>query len=206
VNPVEIDVKRQPASRSIAFALVGGTLFLAVGVLFVQFGIRARTSAIAGSEQCSAPLPEREAAVIRAALAQLSSAQTFVVKEQTGNGPSGGLPAVKGSLSTKLSYLYNNNEPRCVTPWNGAPRIRVLRDADIESRPTDVPFSGWFIATFGGGAVRQVSRVGFSLDGKEAIVSIGMYCGGLCGSGRDVRLVWTGGRWQIVEHVMRWIA
>lgn len=194
--------------RALVLAFVYATLVLAMGLLFVPSDARARPRERAGSQPCSQPLPEREASVIRAALVEMSPREPLIMIEQTGKRPSGsgGLPVVKGSLSTKLSYLHNNDEPRCVIPWNGAPPIRLFRASDVEARPADVPFSNWFKATFGAGAIHQVSRVGFSRDGKEAIVSIGVYCGRLCGHGTDLRLVWTGDRWLIVDRALSWIA
>jgi hypothetical protein len=208
VNVVNPEIKWRMRLRALVLAFVYGTLVLAMGLLFVPSGARARPLEGAGSQPCSQLLPEREASVIRAALAEMSPREPLIMIEQTGQRPSGsgGLPVVKGSLSTKLSYLYNNNEPRCVSPWNGAPPIRVFRASDVEARPADVPFSSWFKATFGAGAIYQVSRVGFSADGKEALVSIAVYCGRLCGHGTDLRLVWTGDRWQVVDRALSWIA
>lgn len=50
------------------------------------------------------------------------------------------------------------------------------------------------------------SRVGFSADGKQALVYMGYSCGGLCGQGNFYLLEMHGGEWVIRNHVMCWIA
>jgi hypothetical protein len=50
------------------------------------------------------------------------------------------------------------------------------------------------------------SRVGYSADGKTAMVYVGYGCGGLCGQGNDLILVLENGQWKIKEEVMIWIS
>ena len=50
------------------------------------------------------------------------------------------------------------------------------------------------------------SEVGFSRDGKFALVYVGYHCGGLCGSGALWLLRRTAGGWEGVTAAPLWIS
>jgi hypothetical protein len=48
------------------------------------------------------------------------------------------------------------------------------------------------------------SQIAFSRDGDDALVSFGMVCGGLCGSGSTIHLHKAATGWAIVGHCREW--
>jgi hypothetical protein len=56
------------------------------------------------------------------------------------------------------------------------------------------------------GGIMGFSRVGYSSDGKTALVYYDVSCGGLCGAGYYVFLVKTGNSWNVVQSSMIWVS
>jgi hypothetical protein len=50
------------------------------------------------------------------------------------------------------------------------------------------------------------SPVGYDTKGSEALVHVGHYCGGLCGTGHLVLLAKENGHWIVKNRVMLWIS
>jgi len=46
----------------------------------------------------------------------------------------------------------------------------------------------------------------FSSDNQKAYVQLSHYCGGLCGSGKDIYLEKINGKWKIVDKCRTWIS
>jgi hypothetical protein len=86
------------------------------------------------------------------------------------------------------------------------PNATIVASADLDAIFRE---KGWaaFRDRFGGawGLIR-LSRVGFSLDGTQALMSMSGSCGPLCGSGDYVLLRKIDGRWRVAARVMAWIS
>jgi len=50
------------------------------------------------------------------------------------------------------------------------------------------------------------SSVGYSSSGTEALVYLGHYCGGLCGTGHLILLAKENGQWVVKNRLMMWIS
>jgi hypothetical protein len=58
----------------------------------------------------------------------------------------------------------------------------------------------------GASGIISLSHAGFDASLDEAIVSMGFYCGGLCGSGWRYFLKKRNGKWQVSEKHMVWVS
>jgi len=56
------------------------------------------------------------------------------------------------------------------------------------------------------GGFSAFSRVGFSADGKQALVFVAQSCGGLCGEGNYYFLKNENGEWKVIKKQMTWIS
>jgi hypothetical protein len=175
--------------------------------------VRDRELAAHRRAACTRPLPKPEVGVIRVALEGLARpAERLVVSEQTtlDGSPFIGWPTPSpfdAGEEAWTDYLNRNDEPRCLESWRAdGPAIKVLRRGDLPHVRPPGGFWEWFYQSTGVRQLYRVSRVGFSRDGAEAILAIGMSCGGLCGRGEVVRLKWNGERWTVVERRPTWVS
>ncbi len=51
-----------------------------------------------------------------------------------------------------------------------------------------------------------VSRIGFSADGKQAMLYSANRCGGKCGAGTYVVMEKVGGGWRVVKEILTWVS
>lgn len=68
---------------------------------------------------------------------------------------------------------------------------------------------GWpaFYARFPNSqGILTISRVGFSKDGRQALVYIKNSCGGLCGGGNYMLMEKRDGRWEIAKEINVWMS
>ncbi len=56
------------------------------------------------------------------------------------------------------------------------------------------------------GGFSTISRVGFSNDGRQALVFVAHSCGGLCGEGNYYFLKNNNGEWKVIKKQMTWIS
>jgi len=161
---------------------------------------------------CTRPVPKSEVDVIRVALEGVAPAERLVIREQTALDGSSFIGRPRASPfdageDAWTDYLDRNDEPRCLESWRAdVLAVQVLRR---DALPHVLPPGGfweWFYQSTGVRRLYRVSRVGFSRDGTEAILAVGMSCGGLCGRGEIVRLKWNGERWTVVERRPTWVS
>lgn len=63
---------------------------------------------------------------------------------------------------------------------------------------------GW--NALGATAIVRFSRIGFSCDGRQAVMYRSESCGSLCGGGDLVILEADGDRWKVVQNIVLWIS
>lgn len=51
-----------------------------------------------------------------------------------------------------------------------------------------------------------VSRIGFSADGKQAMLYSANGCGGKCGTGTYVVMAKVGGSWRVMKEILIWVS
>lgn len=90
-------------------------------------------------------------------------------------------------------------------------RASALREAQADSldQRWELAFDPWrYQATRHAGwpYVAEVSRVGRSSDGSQALVAVGGMCGGLCGSGWLIVLDRDGDHWRVRGMLMTWVS
>jgi hypothetical protein len=113
-------------------------------------------------------------------------------------------PGVPDASAAVQDFLIRNARPtpvRCDLP----PGSRFVPRAALQK------FTGrfaWedFSGTYGVDAYLSLSRVGFDVLGRRAVVYVEISCGGLCGHGTYYVLVRRQGRWVVEREFLRWIA
>ena len=115
-------------------------------------------------------------------------------------GPEAGAGRLEGSL---IGVQFSRKGLELVDGQKWSPNDRALQEAVRRgpksglNQALDQAFSHSLI-TF--------SRVAFSHDRKDALVSFGQVCGSLCGTGSTLRLHKTGEHWKISERCGNWIS
>lgn len=84
------------------------------------------------------------------------------------------------------------------------PFTEAARDSIRRSGQFEAGFDRIVRAYPGATVVIGLSHVGFSPDGRGALLYEESYCGLLCGGGVLTRLRWEGGRWRLAERVTLW--
>jgi hypothetical protein len=148
---------------------------------------------------CVEPLTNEEKEVAVVALGEVFHASSFVLDHEARGSHWRWGSRFEGELRT--AHLAANLRPGCVEP---SPEWRVL--ARPKKKELREDFWQWFRRTYAVDQFYSISRVGFSAGGKEAGISVGMHCGGLCGHGYDVRLVREPHRWRVVQVIHTWVS
>jgi hypothetical protein len=140
-------------------------------------------------------LPDDELEMVRIALQDIPDA---LVDERTVGPGLMGQPKVletSGASEEVQADWLRKSEARCI-PFDFA-AMPVLPYAAAED---DDPGGSWarFAAAHPGKrGLATVSRVGFSADRSEALLTLSLSCGSLCGNVKWVRMFRTGDRWFV---------
>ena len=146
--------------------------------------------------------------MVRDVLEEIAKSGPIVVVGSTGMRDAAVAPQSTRPLDETADYRSKNAEaPRCVRPWSGSRVVATFLPQDMPNslRP-GWNFIMWFEDRFGTPNLYQVSRVGFSNDGLEAMLSYDMSCGILCGGGGVLRARKHGTHWVPTESVLsQWV-
>lgn len=201
--------RRRLAGLAILAAICGGTLLWSLGATMTMLAARHRELAAQRSGPCLAALPDRELAVFRAALPAASRTRPLVVRQRTFSRADtfrGG--QVGGNSELWKDFWERNDEPRCVPSWSEDGPVRIFGPQDRPRGLRDPSaFWTWFREHYQNSeGIYGTSRVGFSRDGREALIEISFSCGPLCGHGEIVLLSWDGARWSVIARQLTWVS
>ena len=173
------------------------------------------------STPAGAPLPlDREAAVYAAALDSLFYRWTddrrpvLVLDSTVPSKRPGGFPLLRGlDSSTVADFAARNRDAGFIGQHREL--LKSLRPVPIEVVPKDTleglpetPDAYWrgFQARFPNSiGWATLSGIGFSRDGRQALLDVSYSCGTMCGWDRVVFLRQTGSRWRVTWMFPAWV-
>jgi hypothetical protein len=87
-------------------------------------------------------------------------------------------------------------------------KYEITDSAQLKSilKGTDGDCFAYYKQYPGAQGIATISRVGFSVDGTQALFYISNVCGGLCGGGSYVVMEKRDGRWMISKEIEKWIS